>query len=250
MKLRTLAPAAALVALAASAAPAAAQTYVPTAAGDDARLAPTRFALTPWIGLRPSMNVGDAFLFRTGEDISALSVEREREDAPVVGVDLQVGFTPSWGVVGGVAYSPERDEIVTFESTDGTDVLPAGFDGPDMLLAKAALQYRLPEPDPDLRRFHPAGYLYAGPSLVRLGFDDESSVHFGANLGAAAEVRLGRGLALNLGLDDYVTFWDNEELRQRDEVLLSAAVGEPVVVDYDYDFSNMLILRAGLSLRR
>jgi hypothetical protein len=58
-----------------------------------------------------------------------------------------------------------------------------------------------------------------------------------------------RGLALTFSVEDYFTFLDEDRIRVRDEALLGEFFEEPVVITYNEDTNNILVLRAGVSWR-
>ncbi len=215
----------------------------------------TAFAVTPWVGLRLGYGSGSYFVFT---EASQLRVTEARGGGAAVGVDMEARVGGPLSVVGGVAYSGADQDEITFEALDGSrSTLSA--DGPSVLFVKAGLQYRIPDPLPDNRRFHPAAFVTVAPALVVMdwpeyeGFDGDvggTSTNFALNLGVNAVSRIGtRGLALAIGLEDYVTFWNQDRARRRDEVLLGAILEEPVTVDYDSRLSNLLMLRLGASWR-
>lgn len=215
----------------------------------------TAFAVTPWVGLRLGYGSGTYFVFT---EASQFRVTESRGGGAALGLDMEARVTGPLSVVGGVAYSGADQDEITFEAQDGSR---ATFetDGPSVLFVKAGLQYRLPDPIPDNRRFHPAAFVTVAPALVVMdwpeyeGFDGDvtgSSTNFAVNVGVNAVSRIGtRGLALSIGLEDYVTFWNQDRARLRDEVFLGEILEEPVQVDYDSRLSNLLMLRIGASWR-
>lgn len=219
----------------------------------------TRFAVTPWVGLRVPYGTGDYFVITEGGD--QYQLDEDRGGGAAVGLDAVYQIRGPLNLLAGVAYSAADEDELTI-TTVGTTTTTTQFlgDGAEMWFFKAGVQYRLPDPIPDNRRFHPAAYLTVAPSLVVMDFpeiegldnDDVngSSTHFGLNLGAEAVSNIGsRGLALSFALEDYLTFWNQDDLRVRDEALLGSLFEEPVSVNYDSNSANILVLRAGLSWR-
>lgn len=219
----------------------------------------TRFAITPWIGMRVGYGSGDYYAttetgrqFRLGED---------RGGGAAMGVNAEYRITGPLNLVAGATYSVANEDEIRVTTINSNTTTLFSSNGPEVWFFKAGLQYRLPDPVPDFRRFHPAAYVTVAPSLVVMdhadidGLDDDDDVngtsrHFGLNLGVDAVANLGsRGLALSFGLEDYVTFWNRDRVRVRDEVLLGGLFEEAVVIDYDAASANILLLRAGLSWR-
>lgn len=219
----------------------------------------TRFAVTPWVGVRVGYGFGDYFVFtEAGEQFR---LDENRGGGGSVGLNAEYQLHGPLNLVAGVAYSAANEDEINITTT-GTTTTTETFinDGPQMWFIKAGAQYRLPDPIPDNRRFHPAAYITVAPAVVFVdypeieGLDNDdvngSSRHFGLNLGVDAVGNIGsRGLAFSLGLEDYLTFWNEDRVRLRDEVLLSEFFEEPVDINYDSGTGNILMLRAGLSWR-
>lgn len=248
----------ALAGLLALPAAAAAQTTGGFAAEPPAGLVPfTRFAVTPWIGLRVPYSSGEYFV--TTESGDQFVLDEDRGGGVAIGVNAEYQLRGPLNLVGGVAYSAADEDDVTVTDLNG-NALELSNNGPEVWFIKAGVQYRLPDPIPDNRRFHPAAYVTVAPALVFVdwpeieGFDSDdvngSSRNLGLNIGVDAVTNIGsRGLALSFGLEDYITFWDTDRTRVRDEVLLGDLFEEAVVVDYDAMAANILMLRAGVSWR-
>lgn len=216
----------------------------------------TPFAVTPWVGYRLGHGSGSFFVFT--EDGTQYRVSEARGGGAAVGMNVEARITGPLNLVAGVAYSGARQDRITFEPLEGTPLLFQS-DGPAVLFAKAGVQYRIPDPIPDNRRFHPAAYVTVAPAVVVMdwpafeGYESSvtgSTTNFALNLGVDAVSRIGtRGLALSIGLEDYITFWNQSRTRVRDERLIGDYLETPVVVDYDATFSNLLMLRVGASWR-
>lgn len=249
----------ALAGLLALPAAAAAQNDDGFAASPRPELVPfTRFAITPWVGFRVPYGSGEYFVFtETGGE--QLQLDEDRGGGAAVGLDAAYQIRGPLSVVGGVAYSAADEDQLTVLREDGTTQLFEA-NGPEIWFLKAGLQYRLPDPIPDNRRFHPAAYVTVAPAVVFADFPDiegldnddvnGSSRHLALNLGVDAATNLGsRGLTLTFALEDYITFWDQDRIRVRDEVLFGELFDDTVVLEYDTPASNILMLRAGVSWR-
>jgi len=220
------------------------------------QLPSARFAVTPFLGLQVPYGAGDRFLYTND---TAYRVAEERAGGPLVGAEVEARVSGPLGVVGSLAYGRMGRTSLTLRDEEGSDPLFLSTDGPEVWLGKLGLSYRLPEPDPDRRRFHPAGFLVAGPALVRTDFaDDDASgqawaeavTHWGLNLGVHTATRLaGERLAFHLALEDFVTFWNTERVNVRDEAIYGQYFDDQARVDSDNAVSNLLVLRAGVSFR-
>jgi len=248
----------ALAGLLALPAVAAAQTDGTFAAQPPANLVPfTRFAVTPWVGVRVGYGYGDYFAFTEGGQQYRL--DEERGSGMAAGLNAEFRLLGPLNLVGGVAYSAGNEDELNVVSLADSARVSFVSDGPEIWFVKAGVQYRLPDPVPDNRRFHPAAYITVAPALIVVDYADIDGVdnedvngttrNFGVNIGVDAVSNLGsRGLALSIALEDFVTFWD-EERELRDQVLLGGLFEEPVTINYDASVSNILLLRAGLSWR-
>ena len=214
----------------------------------------SRWAITPFIAARVPYNTGTFYV--TGANGADLQVEEEREGSPAVGLNADLYLRGPFGVTAGVAFSGARQDIFTY-GTPG-DSLPEGrfiTDAPSMWFAKAGITARLPDPRPDDRRFHPSAFVTVAPALVFMGehAGRESTRHFALNLGADATARIGRsGFAFQLGLEDYITFWDTERFLERDASRFGGEPrfeGEAVSIDYNYSTANIIMARFGISYR-
>ncbi len=217
----------------------------------------SRFSITPFVAARIPYNTGSFYVFGldNGQDIL---VETQREGTPALGLNADLRVAGPFSLTGGVAYSGGQQDIYTF-GTAG-DSLPEGrfiTDAPSMGFAKLGITARLPDPIRDDRRFHPSAFVTVAPAVVFLNHRSSSayddSYHFALNLGADATTRIGRSnFALQLGLEDYITFWNTDEFTARDVGFFAddpRFEGEPVGVDYDYSTANIFLLRLGVSYR-
>ena len=220
------------------------------------RLPESNFSVTPYIGARVPYNSGTAVLVTEGGD--QFNLRWERGGGPMVGLDATARVRGPFHFVAGVAYSGRRDDLVLLQ--DGSTVDTLVTQGPAYWFAKAGVQVRLADPNPDNRRFHPSALITAAPAIVWTdwndlpGFSDDAnrgSHHFGLNLGADAAARIGRSesWSFTLGVQDYLVFWNTDRLNARDAAVGAAILEEPVIVAYDYSSSNILTLRFGVSYR-
>lgn len=229
--------------------PAAAAAQDPLPPG---QLAPARFSVTPFVGMRVPYSMGNAYLF-TG-DGRTFVIDEDRGGGPLAGVEAEARVRGPVSVLGSLAFSNAGDHDITLTSSEGEQTRLIG-ETPQMWMGKLAVAYRLPEPRPDNRRFHPAGFLSAGPSLVRTNWsesdlDGSGNNHWGLNLGVHTATTLGTPrLALHLGIEDYLTFWDTDRLAAQNGTLYGEFFDDTAVVDYDYTSSNLVMLRAGVSFR-
>ena len=218
----------------------------------------TKFAVTPWLGFRIPYGTGGGHVF-TLTDEQQYQVAEARGGGWALGVTGEAQVKGPLSVVAALGYSAASEDEVRFT---GRDSLTFGYeiDGPEIMFVKAGVQYRLPDPMPDERRFHPAAFVTVAPAVVWMDYpdfpgviDDEvakTSTQFALNLGLDAVTMLNsRGLALSFGIEDYVTFFDADHARRRDQLFIGSYLEDSVEIDYDYTYGNVLLFRAGVSWR-
>ena len=220
------------------------------------RLPESNFSVTPYIGARVPYNTGTAVLVTEGGD--QFNLRWERGGGPMAGVDVTARVRGPFHFVAGGAYSGRRDDLVLLSNTVTVGTLVA--QGAAYWFAKAGVQVRLADPNPDNRRFHPSALITVAPAIVWTdwndipGFSDDAnqgSAHFALNLGADAAARIGRSerWSFTLGVQDYLAFWNTDRLNARDAAVGEVLLSDPVTVAYDYGTSNILTLRLGVSYR-
>lgn len=218
----------------------------------------TRFAVTPWVGFRIPYGTGGGHVFATAAE-EQFQVAEARGGGWALGLTGEAQVRGPLSVVAAVGYSAASEDEVRFT---GRDSATFGYqiDGPEIMFLKAGVQYRLPDPVPDERRFHPAAFVTVAPAVVWMDypdfngdFDDDvsgTSTQFALNLGLDAVTMLNsRGLALSFGVEDYLTFFDADHARRRDQLFIGTYLEDDVAIDYDYTYGNVLLFRAGVSWR-
>ena len=217
----------------------------------------SRFSVTPWIGFRVPYGVGDYFVFtETGGE--QFVIDEDRGGGAAVGINAEMQVAGPLNVIAGFAYSAADEDRVNVSTSEGL-LFSEIIDGPEMWFLKAGVSYRLPDPIPDDRRFHPAAHLFVAPAIVWMdwpdfeGVDDSAvtgtSRHFALNLGADIFTRLNSRLALNLAVEDYITFFDQDRVRERDVIISGSRFEDNVAIDYDFNSANVLMLRMGVTWR-
>jgi len=216
----------------------------------------SRFSITPYIAARVPFTTGDAVLI---DSAGRQSVMRwDRGGGPMAGVDFTAQLHGPVHFIGGAAFSPHRTDVVRVAGDAGSDSAQA--DGANVWFAKAGVQVRLAEPTPDDRHFHPSALVTVAPALIWTdfpeiqGFPDaanKTGMHFGLNLGVDAAARIGHSNVWSylIGVQDYLAFWNTDDLTARDASIGATLLQGPVAIDYGYSTSNMFVLRFGVSYR-
>lgn len=216
-----------------------------------------RFVVTPFVGMRVPYTTGDEYLVTRSNQ--SYRVEEDRGGGAMVGAEFEGRVRGPLGVAGSLAYGGSSTTSITLTNASGEQQALTTA-GPTMWMAKLAATYRLPDPRPDTRRFHPTAVLVAGPALVRTDFrnDDEIGAewsggtnNWGLNLGVHTATLIGPSprLALHLGLEDFVTFWNTGRFEAREAAVYTSFLSQETSARIDYSASNVVMLRAGLSFR-
>ena len=214
----------------------------------------SRFAITPFVATRIPFSTGGYYL--TGENGVQILVEEERQAAAAAGLNLDVLLRGPFAFTAGVAFSDGPRNRLAYGAP--SDSLPEDrklVDAPSMWFAKAGITARIPDPIRDDRRFHPSGFVTVAPAMVFLGSTpgQEATQHFALNLGADATARIGQSnFAIQLGLEDYITFWNTDDFAAHDAGRFAADPrfeGGAVFIDYNYDIGSILLARLGVSYR-
>ncbi len=216
---------------------------------------PTRVSITPFAGLRVPTIARGGVTITAEDEIIFFEVREERSGGPATGLQAEVHAHRFISVIGAVAYSWPGDVNVAFITDEG---IGGGLaDGPDVWFAKAGLSFRLPEPQPDRRRYRSVAFVTVAPALIRESADWWQLVegertgavnHFALSVGGEALSALRHNVALHVGLEDFITFWNTGPRRQRQERFFGDPTA-PVGVKFNYDPSHIFMARIGLSVR-
>jgi hypothetical protein len=222
------------------------------------RLPEARISIMPYVGARVPYTTGNAVFFLENGD--QFRVRTERGGGPMAGVDVMARVKGPINVVAGVAYSAKREDVLLIGDVQNDTTIQISTDGARYWFAKAGLVFRLADPTPDNRRFHPSAFITVAPALVWQDFGDvegfpdaanRSVRSFALDLGADAMARIGRTSrwSFSVGVQDFLTFWNTDDMRARDETVGELLLGGPVLIDYDYGTSNIFSLRFGVGYR-
>ena len=133
----------------------------------------TRFAVTPWVGFRVPYGSGDYFVFT--EDGTSSSWTRTAAAArpsawtPRTRCAARSTWWPAWRTS-----RRDQNELNVIDEDGNLRILQSN--GPEVWFLKAGVQYRLPDPIPDNRRFHPAAYVTVAPALVFMDWPEFDGV--------------------------------------------------------------------------
>jgi len=223
--------------------------------------------------VKPRISVTPTFSYRfpyTAQVEGSLFTDRERVDAEfrerrgggtVVGGEAEMRLFGPIGLIAGAGYA---EPAANWVSQDGGR--DERYIGPRVWMYTAGLLIRLPEPEPDLRRFPIVTSITLAPGIVREEprpdpLPDNHPLfvpspwgridHPALNLGVKASVKLGsRHVAFQFGASDWITFWNTAEMERQ----LQQAYRQPpfyldVIADYEMKPSHLFQLNAGFSIR-
>jgi len=208
-----------------------------------------RWVLNAFTGVRVPYSTGFAQV--TDLDGNTLfSVSEQRGGNAVLGVEGEMHAKGPVSVLAGGVFTRTGvsdffvDRGSTFRDTADFRIAYTG----NTWFAKLGASVRLQElARPGDTRRRPATDVYAAGALVR----QLDANHPALNFGFRGAFPVGeRGVEFTLGAEDYLVFWNKDDLApELSRVLQPGAGGEPVAVSFLYDTSNVLLLRAGVSFR-
>lgn len=219
----------------------------------------SRLNITPFVGGRsPFVDNRQATLILPGLVPLVISFQGQGGGG-VAGAEMDLRLFGPVGVAGAFAFTNPDDLLVITQASEQA-LAQFEVDGPRVWFARAGISYRLPEPPPATRGHHPAAYISVGPALVRQDYrgsvfalpeGDNQVDSWAVNIAFKAAQRLGSPhVALHLGVEDYVTFWNPDELeRRRIERFLDLQPGTVLNADFDYDRTHVVLLHIGLAFR-
>jgi hypothetical protein len=246
-----------------SAAPPLAAQTPPLYESDDPRPVPNAFlTITPYVGLRsPLLSDRTTTIVLPGAIPRMFELQSERRGGGIAGAEAELRFG-SVGLVGSLAVSNPDQFLVTSQTDQGT-ITQTHADGPHVYFARAGISYRFADPgDEDgMRKYRPAAYIAIGPAVVRQDFDggvldladeDNTVDSWALAISLKGVQTLGTDrLAVHFGIDDYVTFWDEDDAQQqrRLERFLDLRPGTVLDANFDYDETHVIMVHLGLSFR-
>ncbi len=213
-----------------------------------------RVRVTPFVGQAPSVSRSERWVVLTGGDISFGEFDVDLASGPALGASVDARLVERIGLIGSVTYI-SRGQTREFSFLDGEFFVS---EGSTFLTGKLALALRLREAESDLQLRRLTATVFAGPALVRESPSSDPSVnpalrgslnHWAANFGVDGEIPMGDGrLALQLGLEDYYTFWNTTEIARRNDRVFAQS-GLTTQSTLESNASHQLLIRLGLSVR-
>jgi hypothetical protein len=233
---------------------------LPTAT--DAQLAPGRADAALSAGVRVTPFVGYLASFTRSEDW----VHESQAGVAFVQTDVHIGggwgggvvvdapLRNGFGVTAAAGYGSRGNTQVNVLQTDDAFLV----DGHHVIFGRAGLAYQMPQ---DVSGFvlrtlgaavHAGGTVMHERPRNRLGPEDalQNATHFGINIGILAELPFARDrLALQVGVEDNIMWWDNAALSSLPYVYFNRPGESADQTRASASASHAWLLRAGLSVR-
>lgn len=210
--------------------------------------------VTPWLGVSPGFTQQGVATVFDDNGLSSHPYDLKYGSSLAAGLNVEVRLWNQFAVIGGAAWSGRgQGDLINFE-----DELIYDYEGANLWIVKAGLAMRLREVKPDLQLRRLNASIFIAPTFIadvpkRTPFTPSGSGgnvhHFGINFGAEAEMPLANDrLAFQVGLEDFLIFWDEEDFSDRvGGYIRTSHPNSDVAIEADN--SHMVILRFGLSYR-
>ncbi|NJD10598.1 MAG: hypothetical protein FIB01_09250 [Gemmatimonadetes bacterium] len=211
-------------------------------------------SITPFIGWATAVTRKESWSYTDGAGAAVRDqVEMRLADGLAAGLNIQLPVAGPFSLLVGATYI-DRDDA-DFSINFGERWI---YTGSQSVLARAGLALDLGQATDRMtvRRLRAAlfaapFYMFEKPQAIANIKDSdlfESARHFGLNIGIIGEVPFARDrVALQLAVDDYLTFWDEGVLQRLPDWLHDAAAGNATTVQADA--THQWLLHVGISLR-
>ena len=215
-----------------------------------------RVRLSPYLAYLTSVTRGEEWVNSDGAGTNTfVDVDYTLGDGYAGGIDVDIRVHGPWNVFGGAMYVSRGDsEFAMQDSTDGFEI-----NGSRFVMLRAGASYTLQQRESELVVRRVSGTVHVAPFYMRempraeIGFEDspvfQDSEHFGLSVGATGELPFATDrLALQLGIDDYITFWDDDALARLPASFFDDE-GTGTTSRSEAGASHQFVIRAGISLR-
>lgn len=213
-----------------------------------------RLRVTPFAGVSPRITRNESLSFLLDGRTYDFALETDLGAGPALGAEVEYRLYERFSVIGG-GMLISRGEVFETDPSTGEYFARAGT---DFLVAKLGVAMRLREQVSDLQLRTLTATVFAAPALIREMPGDDALLPasatqamnmLGANAGVNAAIPTPwRSLALQLGFEDFVVFWNEAGLADRNDAIFADA-GLLTESTVQADMSHMLLFRAGLTWR-
>jgi hypothetical protein len=215
-----------------------------------------RVRISPWIGWLPAVTRTEEWVNSDGGGANTfVDIDYTLDDGYAAGFNVEVRVHGPWNVFGGAIFATRGDsEFAMRDSADAFEI-----NGSRFLALRAGASYVLNQRDSELALRRLSGSVHVAPFYMHempraeVGFDDsavfQDADHFGLSIGATGELPFATDrLALQLGVDDFITFWNDDALARLPAAFFDDA-GTGAVSRVESDVSHQWVVRAGISVR-
>lgn len=213
-----------------------------------------RLRVTPFAGVAPRVTRNESLSFLLDGRTYDFALETDIGAGPALGAEIEYRLYDRFSLIGsGVLVS--RGEVFETDPSTGEFFARAGS---DFLVAKVGLAMRLREPVSDLQLRTLTATIFAAPAFIREMPGDDALLPaaatqamnmLGANVGVNAAIPTPwRSLAIQLGFEDFLVFWNESALADRNDAIFADA-GLLTESSVSADASHMLVFRAGVTWR-
>jgi hypothetical protein len=213
-----------------------------------------RLRITPFVGYLPSVTRHERWVHTDGSETTDLRVDYNLNSATAIGLNGEVVMRGPWSALAGVMYASRGDSDFALSSGGEFEI-----NGSRFLFARAGASYALREKETELTMRRLSASVTVAPFYMREmprseGVENlevfDPSNHFGLSVGIAGELPFARDrMSLQLGVEDYATWWSSGALRRLPDSFFSEGASATASTRVDSDVSNVWLIRAGLSYR-
>ncbi len=213
-----------------------------------------RVRITPFVGLAPAVTRVERYLVDLDGLLSEGAYETDLGSGSAAGAQIEIRAMDRFSLILGGTYI-HRGETVEFAEQTGTFTRR---NGSDFLMARAGLAMRLKEGVSEMQLRQLTASLFVAPTYIRemprpdarvesILLEDIST--WGVTFGLDAEVPLGsERLAAQVGIEDALTFWNEDELAARNDALFALG-GLDSVTEVETELTHQWLIRVGLTFR-
>lgn len=225
--------------------------------GVEEPFAPGGLTVSAFAGYRFNFTVEfDRVVDVAGQQI--LSFAREEVDAaPIIGADLTFPIGGRFAVIGSAAYGVSGSTRTTVAAPDGSAEFV--YDGGNFIFAKAGFSYQFLDRAPEYALNRVAAMASVAPAIVRIDppaagvsvFSDDAVTQFGIAVAANGIIPLRPWpyIAVDLGVEDFVTFWNTSEVATRLARTEGERLDATVRTEVKADPTHIFMARVGLRIR-
>lgn len=213
----------------------------------------SRVLIAPYGGYIFGVTRSEETFVLTGTDAYFAEHDVELGGGAVVGAVADIRVVGPFSLHAGGAYA-KRGQTRHYVS-EAPDVYFTQ-EGSDVLFLKAGIGLHLMESISELQRRSLSGTLFVAPLYMRDSPREEvehngetlgESEAWGVNFGFDGQLPITTRVAFQFGAEDYVVWWDEEELTRWADAFWDLSLGQPGATEVSVGASHNFLVRLGLS---